>query len=151
MPPSLLGGGMASGGLGAAAPNTIIPLGMPRSLLRGGLLVKARGVPNSLLETCHQGVRVHIIVVLFCQPRVNADVVPSRHRGSIVNTFINTFAYVPRISHVLAGFAFMVEHHMVVHRSGHVKVNDYVILVGDGEVIVVLAVSPAELGLVILV
>ena len=39
MPPSLLRGGMASGGLGAAAPNTIIPLGMPRSLLRGGLLV----------------------------------------------------------------------------------------------------------------
>jgi len=38
MPPSLLGGGMASGGLGAAAPNTIILLGMPRSLLRGGLL-----------------------------------------------------------------------------------------------------------------
>ena len=38
MPSSLLRGGMASGGLGAAAPNTIIPLGMPRSLLRGGLL-----------------------------------------------------------------------------------------------------------------
>ena len=38
MPPSLLEGGMTSGGLGAAAPNTIIPLGMPRSLLRGGLL-----------------------------------------------------------------------------------------------------------------
>jgi len=41
MPPSLLGGGMASGGLGEAAPNTIILLGMPRSLLRGGLLSMA--------------------------------------------------------------------------------------------------------------
>jgi len=48
MPPSLLGGGMASGGLGAAAPNTIIPLGMPRSLLRGGLL-GARGKKTRLL------------------------------------------------------------------------------------------------------
>ena len=38
MLPSLLGGGMVSGGLGAAAPNTIIPLGMPPSLLGGGLL-----------------------------------------------------------------------------------------------------------------
>mgnify|MGYP006910663395 CR=1 FL=1 len=34
--PSLLGGGMASGGLGAAAPNAILPLAKPRSLLRGG-------------------------------------------------------------------------------------------------------------------
>jgi len=39
IPPSLLGGGMASGDLGAAAPNTILPLAKPRSLLRGSLLV----------------------------------------------------------------------------------------------------------------
>ena len=38
MPPSLLGGGTASGGLGAAAPSVDFPLGMPRSLLRGNSL-----------------------------------------------------------------------------------------------------------------
>jgi len=50
MPPSLPGGGMASRGLGAAAPNTIILLGMPRSLLRGGLLrMKSSALPCSPL------------------------------------------------------------------------------------------------------
>ena len=44
----------------------------------------------------------------------------------------------------------MVEPQVVVHGSRHVKVNDYVIQAGDGEVVVVLAVSPTELGLVIL-
>ena len=44
----------------------------------------------------------------------------------------------------------MVEPRMVVYGSGHIKVNDYVIQAGDGEVVVVLAVSPTELGLVIL-
>jgi hypothetical protein len=38
IPTSLLVGGMASGGLGAAAPMIIIPLTMPPSLLGGGLL-----------------------------------------------------------------------------------------------------------------
>ena len=44
----------------------------------------------------------------------------------------------------------MVEPHVVVHGIWHFKVNDYVIQAGDGEVIPVLAVSPTELGLVIL-
>ena len=44
----------------------------------------------------------------------------------------------------------MVEPHVVVHGIGHVKVNNYVIQTRDGEVIPVLAVSPTELGLVIL-
>jgi len=55
MPSSLLGGGMASGGLGAAAPNTIIPLEMPRSLLRGGLLDSARNKEASLKVIISQG------------------------------------------------------------------------------------------------